>query len=92
MMDKTGLMEPRYYLRYLHGDACFDASSRKVTVRALCGQTNAIVDFIENGKCQYEMTLTTPAACNSKYYIDWKKRINQIEAETIGKSNTKDEL
>ena len=91
MVEKSGVRPPQYYLRYVHGDACFDTTPRRVIVRALCGQDNVITQFIENGKCQYEMSFTTPAACNAKYYIEWKKKINQIETN-INKKINKDEL
>lgn len=46
------------------GDRCWGAPDRSTKVTLVCGDENKVVDVKEPNKCEYAMTLQTPAACS----------------------------
>jgi hypothetical protein len=49
---------------YRHGAACWGGpAERSIAVVHVCGATDGIVDWREDGKCIYEIAFQTPSAC-----------------------------
>ena len=48
---------------YLNGTECWRGPSRSSRVTFECGDNDELVSFRENGKCTYELTFSTTAAC-----------------------------
>jgi hypothetical protein len=59
--------EWRKEMLYSNGDECWNGPQRIVRVILECGLEDKLEDVKEDGKCTYEMTLATPAACSTKY-------------------------
>lgn len=54
---------------YSGGDECWNGPNRVVRMRMVCGAEDALIDVKENGKCTYEFTFASPAACSKKYLL-----------------------
>eukprot|EP00164_Ancoracysta_twista_P015847 GFYU01026342.1.p1 GENE.GFYU01026342.1~~GFYU01026342.1.p1 ORF type:complete len:222 (+),score=55.91 GFYU01026342.1:198-863(+) len=52
---------------YQHGDKCWGGPDRTVHVTFSCALDEEITDVRENGKCEYYLWFSTPAACNEKH-------------------------
>jgi len=48
---------------YDHGDTCWNGPPRTTTVKFQCGLDDKILSVTEPGKCEYELSLISPAAC-----------------------------
>jgi hypothetical protein len=46
-----------------HGQRCWGGPDRSLRVSLVCGVTNELRSVAEPNKCEYVMTLSTPAAC-----------------------------
>lgn len=51
-------------MRYEQGDRCWGAPDRSTIVTLVCGDEHKILDVKEPNKCEYTMTIKTPAACS----------------------------
>lgn len=49
---------------YENGDRCWGAPDRSTRVTLLCGDDHKVIDVKEPNKCEYTMTVRTPAACS----------------------------
>ncbi|KZT12656.1 uncharacterized protein LAESUDRAFT_668484 [Laetiporus sulphureus 93-53] len=56
---------PEYYSKqkYTGGSKCWNGPNRSVTVLLSCGTENEILSVAEPEKCEYQLTMTTPALC-----------------------------
>ena len=90
------LEEPQYWLRYFGGEACYGAGQREVLVKMACGADEVLQEVRENGKCRYEMTFLTAAACESRWVKEATAQMDRLEAEWTPHwppaSHNKDEL
>jgi len=64
-------------MSYSNGDQCWNGPKRSVEVIIICGINQGIIDVVENGKCHYEFTFETPAACSRSHLNDLKKNLKQ---------------
>ncbi|KAH9843751.1 glucosidase II beta subunit-like-domain-containing protein [Rhodofomes roseus] len=56
---------PEYYGKqhYERGSKCWNGPQRSVTVLMSCGTENALFTVAEPEKCEYQLTMTSPALC-----------------------------
>jgi hypothetical protein len=45
------------------GQQCYGAGKRTATVKLTCADSNEILSVEEPNKCEYDITMRTPAAC-----------------------------
>ncbi|KAI0733419.1 glucosidase II beta subunit-like-domain-containing protein [Fomitopsis betulina] len=59
------LGSPEYYTKqyYERGAKCWNGPMRSVTVITTCGTENALLSVSEPEKCEYQITMTSPAVC-----------------------------
>jgi len=50
---------------YDNGEKCWNGPNRSMRVQIVCGAENKIDNVDEPNRCEYTMTMTTPAACDA---------------------------
>ena len=76
------LSPPVYYMRYVGGEPCYGAGEREVLLRLVCGRSEGqLTDVRENGKCRYEMTLSTSAACEGRWGREATKQLETLQRQ-----------
>jgi len=66
---------------YSNGDECWQGPSRKLKVFVICDTISELKEVKEDGKCNYEMVFSTPAACSIEYGETLVKHLNYIAEE-----------
>lgn len=62
-------------MKYEGGDRCWGGPERSMRVTVLCGGEDKALDVMEPAKCEYVMTVETPAGCNKADYDKLKAQL-----------------
>jgi len=63
-------------MKYEGGDKCWGGPDRSMRATVICGGEDKALDVMEPAKCEYRMTVETPAGCTRADYDKLKAQLN----------------
>jgi protein kinase C substrate 80K-H len=79
---------------HLQGQGCWQGPARSLTVHAVCGSVNQILEVSEPEKCEYVATMATPAECTESVLQQMRDELKLyiMDASAADGKDIKDEL